>query len=426
MLDQTFSEKNFLNLVSKHEIMRFKLGKNSTEYIEKIRKEINSCSKSSGVLQANFQNLHSVLINSTKQKRVFYCNDLIMHLMLKKISNNLKRLYKLNTTSRNEISSQVLRILETSSSYNIIKIDILSFYESISFSDVIKKLEEDRLLSQESINLLIGLKNELNNTYNMTGLPRGLSISPFLSEIYIRRFDEKVTMMPNIYYFSRYVDDIIIITFDDVHYASNIINNELKLLGLNINKKSQLLQIPEISFSTINRYKIELTYLGYKYQIINHGFEGRRIVNVLLSDKKVKKIKSKIMHTFLDYQFNKDNNLLLERIAMLAGNYPIYSSMANKLIHSEKLKSGVFYSNPLVNQSGLFKEFNIFIQKLIHTKKNNFVAKGIQVLLADHPNIKFELQNNKYDFCEGFKNKTFYDIDLKTMTKLKSCWRNKV
>lgn len=425
MLDQTFSEKNFLKIISKHEIIKFQLGRNEADYLNKIRKEINT-SSSSGILKANFQNIKSITTHSKKQKRVFSCNDLIMHLMLKKTALNVSRLYRINTHSRNEISSQVLRILETASEYNIIKIDIASFYESIPFSKLIKKLEEDKLLSQEAIDFLINLSRELKNNHNMTGLPRGLSISPFLAEIYIRNFDEKMKSMSDIYYFSRYVDDIMIVTFNDIHNVNNIINNNLKLLSLIPNQKSQLLECPTVSGLTANRKKLELTYLGYKYQITNHHFQGKRTIKVLLSDKKVKKIKTRIMHSFLDYKFNQDKDLLLKRIKILAGNYPIYSPMANTMIHSGKLKSGIFYSNPLINQSGLFKEFNIFIKKLIYTNKNNFVAKAIKLLRANHPNIFLELEKNEYNFHEGFKKKVFYDVDISTMRKLKSCWKYKV
>ncbi len=425
MLDQTFSEKNFLKLLSKHEIVRFQLGRNENDYFNRIQQEVKR-SSSLGILKANFQSITSVAAHSKKQKRIFSCNDLIVHLMLKKTALNLSRLYRVNTHSRNDISSQVLRILETSSVYNIIKIDIASFYESIPFSRLIKKLEEDQLLSQEAINFLIHLSKELKNNHNMTGLPRGLSISPFLAEIYIRKFDEKMKSMSDIYYFSRYVDDIIIVTFNDIHSVNKIINDELKLLSLVPNTKSQLLQCPTISDSTTNRKTLELTYLGYKYQITNHHFQGKRMIKVLLSDKKVKKIKTRIMHTFLDYKFNQDKDLLLQRIKILAGNYPIYSPMANTMIHSGKLKSGIFYSNPLINQSGLFKEFNRFIQKLIYTNKSNFVAKVIRQLRTKHPSILFELQKIEYDFHQGFKEKIFYDVDIHTMNKLKSCWKYKV
>lgn len=425
MLDQTFSEKNFLKLVSKHEIIRFQLGRNQHDYLERIQQDINTASVS-GTIKANFQNISSIAVHNSKQKRIFSCNDLIMHLMLKKTALNLSRLYKIKTHSRNEISSQVLRILETSSSYNIIKLDISSFYESITFSKLIKKLEEDKLLSQESIDFLINLSTELKSNHGMIGLPRGLSISPVLAEIYIRKFDEIIKSMSNVYYFARYVDDIIIITFSDLATINNKINQELELLDLTTNKKHQLLQIPLISNILTDRRNLELTYLGYKYQITNQHFQGKRTIKVLLSDKKTKKIKSRIMHTFLDYKFNQDKDLLLKRIKILAGNYPIYSPTANTLIHSGKLKSGIFYSNPLINQAGLFKEFNIFIQKLIHTKKNNFVSKVIQELLINHPNIQLELQRDEYNFHKGFKNKIFYDIDRNTMSKLKNCWKNKV
>ncbi|TOB16812.1 hypothetical protein CGK11_24245, partial [Vibrio parahaemolyticus] len=75
-------------------------------------------------------------------------------------------------------------ILETSSDYGVIRVDIKSFYESINYPDILEKIKTDKLLTSKSIDFLDNLQY-----LKVKGLPRGLSISPVLSEIFMRDID---------------------------------------------------------------------------------------------------------------------------------------------------------------------------------------------------------------------------------------------
>ncbi len=47
---------------------------------------------------------------------------------------------------------------------------------------------------------------------NIVGLPRGVPLSATLSEYSMKRFDRFVSTLPEVYYYARYVDDIVIVT----------------------------------------------------------------------------------------------------------------------------------------------------------------------------------------------------------------------
>lgn len=425
MLDQTLSTKNFIRLLSKHEIIKFQLGRKKQDYETVINLAIEN-TKRSKLPHPSMTHIQSGFFTKNTNKLLFSCSDLHLHLILKKISHNLKRLYKITPQSRGDISQQIFKLLESSGNYELIKIDISSFYENISLNKLIKKIQEDRLLAKDSIEVLLALQTELQSKYNIRGLPRGLSISPYLSEIYIRQLDFKIKMMPKVYYFARYVDDIFIIVSSGASDVYDAILDELAKIGLNTNKKNQMLSIPAVAEQAQKNKVYSITYLGYQYNITNNFFCKKRVVNIQPSIAKIKKIKSKIMHTFLDYPFNKNKPLLLKRLQILSGNYPIYSPTINSSIHNGKLKAGIFYSNPLVNQIGVFKELDIFVQKLLYTKKNNYVGRSINMLRTEHSNIQNELKNIKYSFYEGFKSKRFHNIDQSMMTAIKSCWKGKV
>ncbi|PSW27632.1 hypothetical protein CTM70_20280, partial [Photobacterium phosphoreum] len=167
----------------------------------------------------------------------------------------LKRLYKIKTINRDDISEQVLRILETSSDYGIIRIDIKEFYESISYDYILDKLKSDKLLISKSIAFLDDLLN-----LKAKGLPRGLSISPVLSEIFMRDIDLSIKEIPGVYYYSRYVDDIFIFTTKEYSIIQNKLKDILKEYNLRTNNKTFVDNI----FMAPNDLNTEVTfdYLG--------------------------------------------------------------------------------------------------------------------------------------------------------------------
>lgn len=101
--------------------------------------------------------------------------------------------------------------------------------------------------------------------------------------------------------------------------------------------------------------------LGYKYNITNKTYKNKRSITITLSDDKIRKLKTRIIHSLLDRCYGSEDlserkNLLYKRINILSGNYPIMSRKGR----DGTLKGGIYYSNRLVNKSGVFKEINSF------------------------------------------------------------------
>ncbi|WP_192458927.1 antiviral reverse transcriptase Drt3a, partial [Musicola keenii] len=255
MLRQDFTKKSLLRVTTINEIIKYSLGRDSSEY-EKI---LESYSNKITADDFCFSSIEKKEING---KTVYFANVPEEHYALKKISHDIKRLYKIKTQIRDDICEQVLRLLETTSSYGIIKIDIKSFYESISYEKILEKLERDKLLSSKSIMLLKTLSR-----LNFIGLPRGLSLSPVLSEIFMRDIDEGIKEIPGVYYYSRYVDDIFILTTKRHETIFERIREILFQAKININKKTFVKDISEAASSQNNT--ISFDYLGYKYNITN-------------------------------------------------------------------------------------------------------------------------------------------------------------
>lgn len=390
----------------------------------------------------------------------FLTKDLPNKLILRKLNDNIKRIYKDKQANRRIIISQVKTLLSETCPFWVVKTDIKSFYESIDTKRLISKFHDDSMLSYQSMFLL---ERIFNNPIlaGKTGVPRGMNISATISELYMRKFDRWVRSYDSVYYYARFVDDIIIFSNslkDSLTLIENL-NVQLKLLaeGLSINyKKTELFDGKSLESLDIlsgkniqNKLRHKLEYLGYsfskeiipekivlkKIQNINKlrytieskysVIENNRVSVILLdtiqrekhsslivsvADKKVKKIKTRIIKAFLDFSKNKDFNLLEKRIQFLTGNYSIRKSE-----EGNSLRAGIYYNYLQVTDHSVFVELNQFLRKSIYSKSPNFGAKtGLS-------NIQ-KSKLSKYCFLAGFENKVHSEFSYVEMQKIIKCW----
>lgn len=422
MLNQTFDQNSLLRLTKRHEIIKFSLGRNLEEYkvslseiskeIEDEHYELKSCSS------------HKITRNN-KTTTIYSVTDAADYYALKKITDNIKRLYRVKYSSRHEISEQILRIFEDSSDMMVLRLDIASFFESINIGKVIERIKTDNILSRKSLEII---ENTIKNL-KISGLPRGLPISSPLSEIFMEEFDESIRSLDGIYYYSRYVDDIIIISTNSDKSIKSIITKKLKDIELEVNEKTEE---KEISKSTET-----VTYLGYQYTlhpISESSKSNKRHVSVKMSKNKINKIKTRIVLSLINYNIKNESyknkaidNLhrffrdrtLRNRIKFLSGNYEVRDNNQNKNNDDDEktvLKGGLFYNNPLLNNIEQLEELNIFIRNLLFTNKNSLFGKRIRRIPIE---LRRELAST--DFKHGFESRVthqFFDFQLKEICEI--------
>lgn len=274
------------------------------------------------------------------------------------------------------------------------------------------------MLSYYSINLLKKIFD--NPTLNYApGLPRGLNTSSTLSEIYLRKFDKWLQCYPGVYYNARFVDDIIIFVSNKEH-AYDLLNLiELKLedfCSLNINwEKTELIdgtnfKVLEKRYSRKTKHN-NIEYLGYKFSLDNNN-RKEKALQISIAHKKVKKIKTRIVYSFLDYIDNKDFNLLLKRIQFLTGNYGIKKSSDGSI-----LKAGIFFNYTHINQFEILDDLNLFLRKIIYSRGKGFGSRLYPLLDNNQRNIL-----KRYCFKSGFKNKTYKGFSYADMGEIINCW----
>jgi hypothetical protein len=392
-MNQNFSAEQLLKLCKKNELEEYDIKiADLSILIEDSYTKI-----SNGTFEFNIE----------ESRECFLSKGLVDKLILRKLNDNLKRLYKDEQANRRVIINQVKTLLNDTCPLWILRTDISNFYESIDRDKLIEKLKSDSLLSYFSIWLINKLFSHPLLT-NKTGLPRGISISSTLSEIYMRKFDRWVRSINGIYYYARFVDDIIIFgnkknSLEDI----NKLMNENLEKGLTKNKsKTRLFNGSDMS------HKGSLEYLGYKFSAKMLG-KNSKCVTISIADKKVKKIKSKIVYSFVDYVKNRDFNLLENRIKFLTGNYSIKN---NK--EGNDLKAGIFYNYSHINDFSILVDLNIFYQRILNAKRYSLGQKLSSLLSADQ---KEKL--SKYSFKHGFIKRVHTPFKATEMKLIKNCWQ---
>ncbi|WP_298768210.1 antiviral reverse transcriptase Drt3a [uncultured Shewanella sp.] len=250
--------------------------------------------------------LSSLETKTIKSKSVLF--PLIMEdaFAIKLLDRFIRRIYKVRQSDRNRIVRQIITLLEDTGSYHVLRLDIKNCYESIPFEFLINKFKDDSILAPVCINLLDEIHTELYLEHGIEGLPRGLSISPTLAELYLERLDQKIAAHPNVIYSARYVDDIIVFTSagKESVVQTDIEDYMNKEMGLTLNDHTN-------KYFSGPSSSANFDYLGYEIKVEEKNKKPNQ-VNVKISRSKLNKLKRRIMLCFLGNK--KQNNIpLLKR-----------------------------------------------------------------------------------------------------------------
>lgn len=338
--------------------------------------------------------------NSFGAKPIYHLNKTpCSYFSSKQLQYNLSKLYDLKQQNKDQIIFQLKRILEDTFPKYIIRTDIKSFYESIDREILNKKLNHDPLLTLTSKRFVSQILNKYNNlSGNMRGVPRGIGISAYLSELYLKEFDDTVKRQPDLLYFARYVDDIVIVFSpkpnSQVADYRSIINDEISGLKLSLNSKTK-------EFYLDNSVNDQLDYLGYTFKF------KKGSVELFIKKEKIKKYKARIDNSINSYsdknKFNKHKyrKLLVQRIRFLTGNVKLLNSKKSALV-------GIYHSNKHVDNKSFLKVLDGY---LIGKVKS----------LGD---ITLERRLMKLKFQDGFNRKTYRAFTTKQLKQITSVWKD--
>lgn len=324
---------------------------------------------SSNVTSNDFK-LQLQVDNTITSKPVYKTEHSIENILtLKQLQYNFRKLYKVKQSNRYSIISQLKNLLNDGFPKIIVKTDIKEFYESIPHDKLLKKIYDENLLTYFSQKFIQQILNEYKSIppAKTKGVPRGIGISPYLVELYMRDIDERIRNLPNVMYYSRYVDDIIVIFMPPIDNKIIDYKNEIKSIftvdGLTMNEEDDKTKVIDLSNKDHTQvYKFE--YLGYRF--ISGYNEKKHIPLILTISKRKRKRYADRLNKALDlyYSQSKGNEknarkILMRRIRFLMGNTRLVNNKKNVL-------TGIYYVNSLINTTHDLKILDRYYNSVIN------------------------------------------------------------
>lgn len=334
-------------------------------------------------------------------KKVYGIGDnLDQILAVRFMQGTLKTIYDIRMRPRDILVSQIRSLALDGMPKYIIRTDVASFYESVRHRELLDAIHQSSELSVLIKRMLTRLvKDYVGVSGDDKGLPRGIGISAYLSEIYMSSIDEEIKRQDDLFYYARYVDDIILMySTQRKDLASEYVNSLKKILG----KKSLELNIGKTQeIDLLDNQKGEFDYLGYTFSV-SMGSTG-----VHLSQSKCKKYRLRIEKAFKDYFLKssyiqkKAEEELVQRCLFLTGNMRLFNRKSNAFI-------GIYFSNKYITDTSQLAGLDHF-----------YIYK---IKSLSSPSLKRKL--SKLSFERGFKEKQFRSFNAKQLSELSRGWKH--
>jgi len=420
MYDQSFCKKTLESVLQKHDFRGIAATDQKAFREDQIAKAANSVATEFGAPSNPLKSFQ------LKGKTVYGISKLADELVARKLSENLRRAVKTTSKGRTQIVAGLHLLLEEGVPYRVYRLDVKSFYESFDHTSILLTVNNLPRLSPHSKSLLASiLKNHAG--IGGHGVPRGLSLSAVLADLMMREFDADILRAGDVYYYSRYVDDIIIVTSGRENKKSFTRWVAKKLpVGLKLNpEKRDISEAPQrvtpLKTAAAPTQLFRFDYLGYAFsthepdfdpKIKQPGAHSRKVV-VDIAAGKVKKFKTRIVRSFADYLKNHDWQLLLDRMKFLTQNFSVYNVKAG----GKKL-AGVFHSYPQISDDAKgFKDLDLFLRNAVLSKTGRLFEKSALILTAQQ---RRSLLSQSFE--RGHREKTFVHFSAVRISEIQKCW----
>lgn len=310
--------------------------------------------------------------------------DAVNFFVMKTLQANLKSVFKVQQANRHRIMTQLKRLLNESTPKYIIRTDVRHFYESIPQAGLLKMIKDNTLLSRMSVRFIWHVLQEYEAKKDVAeprgkGVPRGVGISAYLSEIYMRDIDEKIKQRDEVVYYVRYVDDIFMILSrlplgDTLEQYYEGLRKDFKEVGLDLvdpndkdedhKKKMQLLDFHTFLKEGDKNQMGNFTYLGYKLMWLRSKCKsGTELTTTFsISDDKRERIKDRIDKAFDHFTEKTKHSLsearkdLRDSLRFIAGNYRLTKSKSG-------VKAGIYYSNDLMTNPCDLRDLTYYLKR---------------------------------------------------------------
>ncbi|VBT18335.1 phage-related reverse transcriptase/maturase family protein [Burkholderia pseudomallei] len=417
MYDQSFSEFTLLRMLRKSDFRD-----HSDLYDETHRN--NYIRVAAHAAHTDFQGLNPLQAFVSNGKAIYQVTDLPSKLILRKITFNIQRKTGVRQPDRQSIVANLKLLLTEGVPFRIYRLDIRSFYESFVTSDVIKVINGISGLSPQTKRLTEWLLNVYQSSGG-AGVPRGLALSAVLSEMMMWGFDNFVRGIQGVYFYARYVDDIIIIT--------SALENETTFLkklkgrlpvGLKFNESKQRIQCVKDRVAPVKvpggGAILSFSYLGYSFDVFEpqrindlHSLKHFRDVLVNISKDKRARYKTRICRSLREFSKTHDFDLLHDRLRFLTSNFSVRDLNTGK-----RRLAGIYYNYPHISsESSSLLELEKFLRDSIRSSHGRVFSLSSVALSASHKRMLLKLS-----FVRGHKECTFTHFHASRIRQIQGCW----
>ncbi len=361
-------------------------------------------------------------------KRIYYANNLTHELVLRKVCSNIKRLVRIQQPNRESIVETLTHLVSEAVPYRLFRLDIKSFYESFATDEVSKTVGALSGVSPLTNRLVEELLHHFV-TSGGSGVPRGLALSATLADVMMMPFDRELKSLSGVYFYARYVDDIVIIT-NGSEKESTFLKKIKSLLPTGLllhNNKKDVITVPKVvtpvKGATVTNDLFSCSYLGYKItvseplQVKNlRAKSHHRDVRIGIADSKISKIKFRIVRSLTAFLKDGDFDLLTHRIKYLTSNFSVRDVNRDK-----NKRAGIYYSYPQITEApdnGL-DELDDFLRRAILNRHGRTFSTISAALSSKQKRTLLS-----HSFREGHRQRFFVYFHPHLINNIQRCWEN--
>ncbi len=362
----------------------------------------------------------------------YTAGNIASKLVLRRCKKNIQTAFNTSTNNRQSISREIPIYLREGTCYKVYRLDIKSFFETIPTDTALHLIDNNDKLSSQTKAITRKILKSFGEKYG-PGIPRGVEISPALSEILLSNYDNHLRAHEDIFYFSRFVDDVLIITSsneveeDFYRWLCAILPPPLKY---NI-AKTKIYTAPQRKKAGTahpnGKLILNFNFLGYSYTVYDtplpkkpNGTENEnttgstyRKVSIEIDNKKIKKIKERICKALFSFSKNDDFDLLHDRIKFLTSNRELKNKEADK-----KIPTGIYYNYASIDcPSASLKELDEFLEKILTS-----TAGRLSKTYSGKLNKARRTTLLKLTFSSGFEKRAHRKFSLNKLKEITRIW----
>lgn len=380
-----------------------------------------------GITSSDFSALSFLKSSHAGGRNVVSPSSIPAELIIRKVTKNINWATHVRSNNRDRIVACLCDLLSEGVPYKVYRLDIRKFYPSVAGHEIFNRIDSVGRISPLTQSLLRKILEEFWGSGG-TGIPIGLPLSAPLSELVLREFDRNARTFDGVFFYGRYVDDIVVIgdtEINDKLFFKHISKALPDGLVLHDGRKRQVKEISSPVKSTKvkrTKDKISFSYLGYEFSVFDpykKDVAGNkspyRALRVELSEDKLSKYTTRISRAMVEFNKYGDFGLLFDRVRFLTKNFSITDRKTGV-----RRSAGIYFGyRSLSPESVSLLKLDGFLRRA--------VLRGVRPVGGTHAHLLSQSQKRillSASFSRGFRKKEMINFSSSRMAEIQGCWKN--